>query len=140
MQGSTFLWKWEHPGNTHSERRTMNCLNLGRGRQRERQAISLRLYTAANGRCLIKAFAISLACSVILFCKQIRWENIFAFGNLVLKNFSCDHAFVLFRKELNRYAHIVKYLPYLLVQNSILPSISSGSEITHLLLKHAYLF
>ena len=30
-----------------------------------------RLSTAANGRCLIKAFAISLACSVIPFCKQI---------------------------------------------------------------------
>lgn len=43
------------------------------------------LYTAANGRCLIKAFAISWACSVIPFCKQIWWENILAVGNLVLK-------------------------------------------------------
>lgn len=106
--GSTFLWKREHPRNTHSEERTINCLSLGgAGRGRYRQSLSQALY-AANGRCLMKAFAISLACSVIPFCKQIRWENIFAFGNLVLKNFSRDHCFVLLRKELRRCVHIVK--------------------------------
>lgn len=44
-----------------------------------------RLYIAANGRCLIKAFTISLACSVVPFCKQKRWENVSALGHLVLK-------------------------------------------------------
>lgn len=41
------------------------------GRQCRIHADFPRLSTAANGRCLIKAFAISLACSVIPFCKQI---------------------------------------------------------------------
>lgn len=88
LPGFTFPWKCEHPGNTHSGNRTINCVNLKGGwggGSTETQAGFPRLYTAANGRCLIKAFAISLACSVIPFCKQIRWENILALGNLVLK-------------------------------------------------------
>lgn len=70
-----------------------------------------RLYIAVNGRCLIKAFTISLACSVIPFCKQKRWENILALGHLVLKKlFSLTITLIL----------LGKYL----VQNRIFPSIS----------------
>lgn len=73
----------------HSGRRTVKCLNLKcvwRGRcTTETHAGFPGLSTAASGRCLIKASAISLACSVIPFCKQIWWENILALGNLVLK-------------------------------------------------------
>lgn len=68
-----------------------------------------RLYTAANGRCLIKAFAISLACSVI-FLKKKRWENILALGPLVLKKkLFLIITLILRGKELNHYIHIVEY-------------------------------
>lgn len=73
--GSTFLWECERPGpREHPLREEDNKLwkpGVGEA-EGETHTVSLRLYTAANGRCLIKAFAISLACSVIPFCKQIR--------------------------------------------------------------------
>lgn len=54
-------------------------------RRGKKQASSPLRATAANGRCLIKALAISLARSPIPFCKQIRWETLLALGGLLLK-------------------------------------------------------
>lgn len=88
LPGATFPWKCEHPGNIHSGSRPIKCLYLRGQESAELHAGFPRLYTPANGRCLIKAFAISLACSVIPFCKQIKWENILALGNLVPKKTS----------------------------------------------------